>query len=119
MEQFRDVPRFLEDAAREKVAPQISRQLVDILQDPNKVSSLKLELAAIIDIGESFVKATYVLEGDGPLVFSCFERLQGVCNACQNLHLPNVHAIAASLVNEDPTQNVAALEREAKKVSSL
>ena len=96
------VQRFLEDAVRENVAPQISRQLVDILEDPSKVFSLKLELEAIIDVGESFVKATYALEGDGPLVFSCFERLQGVSNACQNVHLPNVHAVAVSIVKEDP-----------------
>ena len=115
MEEFGDVQRFLEDAVRENVAPQISRQLVDILEDPSKVFSLKLELEAIVDVGESFVKATYALEGDGLLVFSCFERLQRVSNACQNVHLPNVHAVAVSIVNEDPTQNVAALEREAKR----
>ena len=31
--------------------------------------NLKLELAATIDVGEHFVKATYFLEGDGPLIF--------------------------------------------------
>ena len=93
----------------------LSRQLVDILEDASKIFSLKLELAAIVDVEESFVKATYALEGDSPLVFSCFERLQGVSNACQNVHLPNVHAVAVSVVNEDPTQNVAALEWEAKR----
>ena len=115
MEQFGDVQRFIDDMVREKVAPQTSRQLADFFADVNKVISLKLELAALIDVGEVFVKATYVLEGDGPLVLSCFETLQGVCNACQNVHLPNVHAVAVAIVDADPAQNVAALEQEAKR----
>ena len=115
MEQFGDVQRFIDDMVREKVAPQTSRQLADFFADLNKVISLKLELAALIDVGEVFVKATYVLEGDGPLVLSCFETLQGVCNACQNVHLPNVHAVAVAIVDADPAQNVAALEQEAKR----
>ena len=65
--------------------------------------------------GKVFVKATYVLEGDSPLVLSCFETLQGVCNACQNVHLPNVHDVAVAIVDADPAQNVAALEQEAKR----
>lgn len=115
MEQFGDVQRFIDDMVREKVAPQTSRQLADFFANLNKVISLKLELAALIDVGEVFVKATYVLEGDGPLVLSCFETLQGVCNACQNVHLPNVHAVAVAIVDADPAQNVAALEQEAKR----
>ena len=80
MEQFGDLQEFVANAGRENVAPQISRQLVDCLSDPDKVLSLKLELAAIVDVGEPLVKATYVLEGDGSLVFSCFERLQTAAN---------------------------------------
>ena len=80
MEQFGDLQEFVANAGRENVSPQISRQLVDFLSDPDKVLSLKLELAAIVDVGEPLVKATYVLEGDGSLVFSCFERLQAAAN---------------------------------------
>lgn len=53
---------------RENVAPQISRQLVDFLSHLNKVISLKLELAALVDVGLVFVEANYILEGDGSLV---------------------------------------------------
>ena len=108
MEQFGNVQRIIDDMVRENVAPQISRQLVDFFSHLNKVISLKLELAALVDVGEVFVKATYILEGDGPLVLSFFETLQGVCNACQNVHLPNI-------VDADPAQNVGALEQEAKR----
>lgn len=72
MEQFGDVQWFIDDIVRENVAPQNSRQLADFFSDLNKVISLKFELAALVDVGEVFVKATYVLEGDGPLVLSCF-----------------------------------------------
>ena len=34
-----------------------------------------VELAITVDAGEPFVKATYFLEGDGPLVFSCYEKI--------------------------------------------
>lgn len=93
MEQLGDVQRFIDEMVRENVAPQISRQLVDFFSHLN-VISLKLELAALVDVGEVFVEATYIFEGDGPLVLSCFETLQGICNACQIVHLPNVHAAA-------------------------
>lgn len=75
---------------------------------------LKLELAATIDVGEHFVKATYFLEGDGPLIFSCYEKLSAVNQACQAPHNPNLHAIATAIAREDPGQNVAALQRRAK-----
>ena len=115
MEQFGDVQRFIYKMIREKVAPQISHRFVDFFSHLNKVISLKLELAALVDVGEVFVKATYILEGDDLLVLSCFETLQGICNASQNVHLPNVHAVAVAIVDTDPAQNVGALEQEAKK----
>ena len=106
-EQFGDLQEFVDNAERENVAPQISRQLVDFLSDPDKVLSLKLDLAVIVDVGESFVKATYVSEGDGLQVFSCFERLQTVANACQMPHFRNVHAVAVAVAAGDPAKNVA------------
>ena len=75
--------------------------------------SLKLELAATIDVGEHFVKATYFLEGDGPLVFACYEKLSAVSQLCQAPCFLNVRAIATT-ISEDPCQNVTALERSAK-----
>ena len=46
-----------------------------ILSDPQRLMSLKLEFAATIDVVEHFVKATYFLEGDGPLVFAFYVKL--------------------------------------------
>ena len=76
--------------------------------------NLKLELAATIDVGEHFVKATYFLEGDGPLVFACYEKLSAVSQLCQAPCFLNVRAIATAISEEDPGQNVTALERSAK-----
>ena len=114
-EQFGDLQEFVANTERGNVAPQISRQLVDFLSGLDKVLSLKLELAAIVHVGEPFVKAIYVLKGDGPLVFSCIERLQTVANACQVPHFRNVHAVAVPITAGYPTKNVAALEQETKR----
>ena len=56
------------------------------------------------------MKATYFLEGDGPLVFSCYEKLSAIARVCQAPHFPNVRAIA----EQDPDQNAAVLEQGAK-----
>ena len=104
----------MEEAKDANVCPQILPQLQEILSDPQQHMLLKLELAATIDAGEHFVKATYFLEGDGPLIFNCYEKVSAVNQACQAPHYPNVHAIATAIAREDPGQNVAALERRAK-----
>ena len=75
MVQFGDVERYMEEAKDAKVCPQILPQLQEILSDPQQHMLLKLELAATIDVGQHFVTATYFLEGNGPLTFSCYEKL--------------------------------------------
>ena len=114
MVQFGDLERYTEEAKDAKVCPQILPQLQEILSDPQQHMPLKLELAATIDVGEHFVKATYFLEGDGSLIFSCYEKLSAVNQACQAPHYLNVHAIATAIAREDPSQNIAALEGRAK-----
>ena len=114
LEQFGDVARFLQEAAAEKIDPNIVPQLQDLLSDPESLVNFKLELAVIIDVGEHFVKATYFLEGDGPLVFSCYEKLQAFAEACQAPIFPDVRVVVAAIVNKDPNQRAAALEQRAK-----
>ena len=46
---------------------------------------------------ETFVKATYRLEGDGPLVFECYEVIKGIVAAIQIGNYPNVQAVAHKL----------------------
>ena len=73
MQYFGDIEPFL---LENDVSPSYRRKLLAILHDPEMKSFLEVELAVVIDVGEQFVKGTYQLEGDGPLVFSCFEVLR-------------------------------------------
>ena len=58
---------------------------------------------------------SHVLFGrDGPLVFACYEKLSAFSQFCQAPCFPNVRAIATAITEEDPCQNVTALERSAK-----
>lgn len=94
---FGDIRPFLD--SNNDICPKTMDKLRAIFDDEARLRDLKLELAAVVDIGVHFVKATYVLEGDGPLIFNTYRRLQGVLNACLAVHLPNVHAVATSLAD--------------------
>ena len=72
--QFGDVLPFLQ--SHPNFAPATTTKLTQLLSDAQKAVYLQLELAAIVDCGEKFVKATYTLEGDGPLVFQCYNILK-------------------------------------------
>ena len=67
--QFGDVDLFLHQ--EEVGSPATLAKLISILSDFNKNVYLQIQLAAVADYGRAFVAATYKLEGDGPLVFSC------------------------------------------------
>ena len=63
-------------------------------------TQLRLELAAVIDVGEHFVKSTYTLEGDGPLVLVCYEEILKLRAV---IHYANVNATAANIAPGNPT----------------
>ena len=95
--QFGDVEMLLkchEDLAQ--------RKLLGIISDPQKYTDLKIELAATIDVGEPFVKATYSLEGDGPLVLQCYEVVSSVNTSIESAHYPNLNAVALAIAPNDP-----------------
>ena len=56
-----------------------------------------MELAITVDAGEPFVKATYRMEGDGPLVFSAYEEISTLRSTISNPFYPNVRAVADEL----------------------
>ena len=95
MEYFGDIGPFLE--ANPELSRATRKKLLDILNDPQVKAHVQIELAAIVDGGEPFVKATYKLEGDGPLVLHCYEVLNTVATSIQISHYPNVHGIAQVL----------------------
>ena len=51
----------------------------------------------MIDYGEQFMKGTYNLEGDGPLVFTCYDEVSTIVIAIHIENIPNVRAVANSL----------------------
>ena len=63
--QFGDIAPVLQNTA-DIVLPTRAK-LLPFFSNNQKNIALQLELAAIIDIGEPFVKVTYRLEGDGSL----------------------------------------------------
>ena len=55
-----------------------------------------MELAAVIDVGTPFVKATYKLEGDRPLIFECYDVLTSLAMGITTAH-SNLNALCAKL----------------------
>ena len=90
-EYFGDVEPFLRE--NEEVSPANRRRLLEIFDNPQSC----LELAALVDAGVHFVNATYYLEGDGPLIFTCYERLSAVTRVVAVGNYPNTTAVAREI----------------------
>ena len=97
LEMFGDVPKFLTDSAIAGLAPNFLAKLQHLML--TKGHDLLVELAATIDAGEPFVKATYRLQGDSPLVLECCEVVSTVKSSIQVCHLPNTTAVARRLAS--------------------
>ena len=93
--QFGDVFPFLQ--SHPEISPATTGKLSQLLSDPQKKAYLQVELSALVDGGESFVKATYNLEGDGPLVSKCHEILTTLTAKIHAAHYPNLEAVARTL----------------------
>jgi len=65
---FGDVLPFLQQT---EASPATCNKLLQIFADRSKSEYLQLELAVVIDVGEPFVKATYKLESNDALAFTC------------------------------------------------
>lgn len=103
--QFGDISLFL--TSDEDFAPTLRAKLLAVLENPQQKMLLKLELAATVDAGELFVKATYRLEGDGPLALEFFEVITMLQASISNNHHPNVTAIVRHL----PSGNSVAMNQ--------
>ena len=77
------------------VAPATARKLLDVIA--NSESKLRIEIAATVDAAEPFVKKTYSLEGDGPLVVTVYDSIKELENCVRLMHMPNVNGIASDL----------------------
>ena len=90
MVQFGDVVPFRTNA--DLGSPATCSHLLEIVQSTQQYHLLRVELAAVIDAGQTIVKATYRLEGDGPLIFHAYEEIATVRAAVRSAHYPNVLA---------------------------
>ena len=102
MNLFGDVEPFLQEAT---VSPATVEKLLSILEDTNEKKLLQVELAATIDAGMPFVKCTYNLEGDGPLVLSCYDTISALNVAARQAHYPNLKAIARRIASNAPEES--------------
>ena len=60
-----------------------------------------VELAVTIDAGMPFVKATYNLEGDGPLALTCYETISTLNAAARQAYYPNLMSVASQISSGD------------------
>ena len=100
--QFGDIKPFL--IKNSDIGPHTRPRLLSFFEDTQKLHHLKIELAAVVDWGEPFVKATYNLEGDGPLAFTCYEAIEEVITSIQVENIPNVQAVARDISPSLTTQ---------------
>ena len=99
VQQFGDVYPFLQEQT--ELSPATRSKLLQIMADPLKNARLQIELAAVIDAGEPFVRATYILEGDGPLALKCHEVVSTLTAGIHVQHYPNLHAVAQKLTGSN------------------
>lgn len=94
---FCSVQPFLEDI--KEVAPKLRERLLPFFEGDQQ-RELQLEMAIVLDVGEPFVQATYKLEGDGPLVLTCYKVLQRVATAVSPGHHPNTDSVIQSISDD-------------------
>ena len=97
MWQFGDLDAFIK--RNDDASPVTRGKLLALFSNGTKRSTLQIELAAIVDFGEPFVKATCQLEGNGHLALDCFEIVDGLSTSIRLCNVPNVEAIAKKLAN--------------------
>jgi len=95
---FGDLRPFIEE--NEDITPAYKLKILGFIHDSGKLTRLKVELAATVDVGEPFVKACYYLEGDGPLVLHSYETIDKLLATIRINHMPNVNATVQSITSK-------------------
>ena len=91
---FADICTFL---TNDELPSTTTRKLLAIVNDAVSLRKLKMELAVTVDAMHPFVRATYDLEGDGPLVLYAYQKLSSLYAHISLAHHPNVLAVADDL----------------------
>ena len=95
MMQFGNIEPFLTENI--DMEPSSRPKLLAILTNPEKLEHVKLKHASVVEWGEVFVKATYNLEGDGPLAFPCYEEVQEVVEVVRVGRTPITEAVIRAM----------------------
>ena len=98
---FGDVEPFL--TMPDEFSEKTKGKLLEFFKDPKKRSTLKAELAAVVDAGKPLVEATYNLESDDLVVFKCYDLITSLGVSMKMENYPNVQAIAKSIVGASKT----------------
>ena len=95
MQQFGDIyPLLIENP---DIGSSLRSKLLDILSNLTSLAQLKIELAAVVDVGEPFVKVTYALKGGGVLKINCFEKILKLRDVSSGrAYYPNLQSVAMS-----------------------
>ena len=100
--------------ANDHLPPATSSKLLQILTDLPKARKMKKEIASTVDSMELFVRATYKLEGDGPLSLIAYQQLSLLYTSVSTQYYPNVVAVAKALAIGSATREQQQLTSYAK-----
>ena len=103
VELFADVEPFLE--MHTDISPATRGKLLSMLRDDDEKKYLMVELAATIDAATPFVKATYNLEGDGPLALTCYEAISALNVDARQAQYPNLEAVAHNVASDHDNED--------------
>ena len=98
---FGDVESFL--AMPDEFSEKTKGKLLEFFKDLKKRSTLKVELASVVDAGKPLVEATYNLESDDLVVFKCYDLISSLSVSMKMENYPNVQAIVKSIVSASKT----------------
>ena len=104
LEYFGDIELFLQQHA--DMGGKTCEKLVAMFADEESLKRLKVELAIVVDLGVHLVKATYLLEGDGPLFLKAYEILQGVSHAIGRCQYTNLHRVCSNIAADQDEEAV-------------
>ena len=101
LECFGDVQPFHEQLT---FSPAAHQHLIPIPHNPAESQVLQLELAATVDVGNSFVQNTYVMEGDGEGIADAYDNLQELSFTMAEPCHPNTLAVAKKQEGDNQAQ---------------
>lgn len=98
---FGDILQYLQSA---ELPITTTAKLLRIIVDQPTYRKFKVELATTVDAMLPFVKATYSLEGDGPLALQAYQIVSLLYNHISMQYYPNLVAVARQLSQDSVTR---------------